>query len=694
MLAGQLEIQMSADLARLSNDMRKAQRMVGDAMTDIKSSVASAKAMLEALGIGLSAGYFVSLIKGTIDAEEHLYNLTKSTGLTVKELAGLKLLARESGTDLDGLAKGIDKMSVAIGKDPEKFRALGVTAKTNKEALMQFADIFKLLPDIQQRNALAQAVFNKSWAELAPVLAKGGKSIGEILDKGAALSGVTDESAAQATKFNDQMAELETTMGKTAISIVNNLLPGMNDTALAMKKLAEEGNPVLALWRGLAGMGKISWDLLSPPDDLRKQLSPQGMISDLQVQIAQLERNKASGSGKLMAWIFGTPTEIDAQVAMLMARIDTIKKHAAELNLNQPSAPPAGPSAAAQAAAAAKAAAFLNAGKNKNKDMMAPQETPGADGTQVLIGLEKTYQNELLKRQDIINSAGMSASEKALADDMRNLGEKAQSARIEIEKLNISGTLSVEEYDAAIQRLNKDEADQAIAVKALAAEQDALNALWQYGATVALRNYLDEVQNVAKQTETMVTNGFKGMEDALVKFCQTGKLDFSSLANSIEADLLRIEIRQSITGPLAGMMGGMFGTSGMFGPGSNALGPVNATGTPMTYAANGAWFDNGAAHFAAGGIFDSSTPFKFASGGGFSKGVMGEAGPEAVMPLTRGRDGKLGVEGGGKSTTLNYAPVYHIDSRTDQADVRRLVDNSVKQGHAVLVDRLQRQGVI
>jgi hypothetical protein len=361
MLAGQLEIQLMANMARLADDMNKAQSTVSYAMKNIERAVGSAKSAIEALGIGLSAGYFVSLIKGTIDAEEHLYNLTKSTGLTVKELAGLKLLARESGIDLDGLAKGIDKMSVAIGKDPEKFRALGVTAKTNKEALMQFADIFNMLPDIQQRNALAQAVFNKSWAELAPVLARGGKSIGEIIDKGATLSVVTAESAAEATKFNEQMAELETTMGKTSISIVNNLLPGMNDTAAAMKKLAEEGHPVLALWRGLAGMGKISWDLLSPPDNLTKQLSPQGMISDLQVQIAQLERNKASGSGKLIQWIFGTPTEIDAQVAMLMARIDTIKKHAAELDMHAAVAPLV-PSKAAQDAAAAKAQAFLDNG--------------------------------------------------------------------------------------------------------------------------------------------------------------------------------------------------------------------------------------------------------------------------------------------------------------------------------------------
>jgi len=57
------------------------------------------------------------------------------------------------------------------------------------------------------------------------------------------------------------------------------------------------------------------------------------------------------------------------------------------------------------------------------------------------------------------------------------------------------------------------------------------------------------------------------------------------------------------------------------------------------------------------GIYTQPTFFKFASGASFS-GVMGEAGPEAVMPLKRGADGKLGVAGAGGATTVivnNYA---------------------------------------
>lgn len=64
--------------------------------------------------------------------------------------------------------------------------------------------------------------------------------------------------------------------------------------------------------------------------------------------------------------------------------------------------------------------------------------------------------------------------------------------------------------------------------------------------------------------------------------------------------------------------------------------------------ADGAPFSQGRVMpFANGGIVSGATPFGMRGG----MGVMGEAGPEAIMPLARGADGKLGVRGGGGGTT-------------------------------------------
>lgn len=79
---------------------------------------------------------------------------------------------------------------------------------------------------------------------------------------------------------------------------------------------------------------------------------------------------------------------------------------------------------------------------------------------------------------------------------------------------------------------------------------------WSMGASTALQNYLEEARDVYSQTESLATNAFKGMEDALVSFATTGKLDFKSLANSIISDLIRIQIRASMMKMFAGMFGG------------------------------------------------------------------------------------------------------------------------------------------
>lgn len=75
------------------------------------------------------------------------------------------------------------------------------------------------------------------------------------------------------------------------------------------------------------------------------------------------------------------------------------------------------------------------------------------------------------------------------------------------------------------------------------------------GGINGFKKYAEEVGDFARTAEDMVVNAFRGMEDALVSFVQTGKLDFKSLANSIIADLIRIQIQQTITQPLAQIFG-------------------------------------------------------------------------------------------------------------------------------------------
>lgn len=125
---------------------------------------------------------------------------------------------------------------------------------------------------------------------------------------------------------------------------------------------------------------------------------------------------------------------------------------------------------------------------------------------------------------------------------------------------------------------------------------------WALGAQRALLNYADESSNVFAQTESAVTNAFKGMEDALVQFVMTGKLDFKSLANSIISDLIRIQLRASMMQMFSGLLGGWMGA------GAQASGAVTSpvtgwgsvTGTALPGLASGGYTGPGGKHDPAG----------------------------------------------------------------------------------------------
>lgn len=133
----------------------------------------------------------------------------------------------------------------------------------------------------------------------------------------------------------------------------------------------------------------------------------------------------------------------------------------------------------------------------------------------------------------------------------------------ELNKQYNSGHISQQQYDQELAAL-KDYQQKRIALEKEADDKiTAAQADFYNGANRALQNYSDSVDNVAKSIEQVFTKAFSGLEDVLVNFVTTGKLNFTDLANSIIADIVRIQIQQSITGPLSkalssGLSGGGF----------------------------------------------------------------------------------------------------------------------------------------
>jgi lambda family phage tail tape measure protein len=174
------------------------------------------------------------------------------------------------------------------------------------------------------------------------------------------------------------------------------------------------------------------------------------------------------------------------------------------------------------------------------------------------------------------------------------------------------------------------------------------------------------------------------MTDAIIEFTKTGKLNFKGLVDSMIEGLIRYELQQqaiSMYGAskpgLMNLIGSIFGsgvgpiTANAFRAQDLAGGSVVTTGPSF---AKGGVYDAGLQTFAKGGMFTNSvvsspTLFKFAKG----TGLMGEAGPEAIMPLHRGSDGSLGVRSGSGSGGNVDVVVNNFGNQ--QATTKETTDN-------------------
>lgn len=190
---------------------------------------------------------------------------------------------------------------------------------------------------------------------------------------------------------------------------------------------------------------------------------------------------------------------------------------------------------------------------------------------------------------------------------------------------------------------NKDLIDQYIA---LLEKQAELKDSFTFNFIQPLKQAYEDSQNLGQSLGSSAVSAVNGLSDAFVNFAATGKASFSEFARSVLLDLSRIFARFAILKAI----GFIFPSLNLGGGSGGGTGP--ALSPYATGAAKGMVATNGIQPFAMGGIVNKPTLFKFASGGSMRNGLMGEAGPEAIMPLKRGADGKLGVAGGGTTSVV------------------------------------------
>jgi TP901 family phage tail tape measure protein len=145
-------------------------------------------------------------------------------------------------------------------------------------------------------------------------------------------------------------------------------------------------------------------------------------------------------------------------------------------------------------------------------------------------------------------------------------------------------------------------------------------------------------------------SGSMTAKEALGSFFKSVADMFLEMAAQIIAKQMTMIILQTILKALGG---------GAFSGGTSSAVPTDAAGWAGSFNTELPGITSiGKIGFAKGGAFSNSivsspTLFKFADGGSMRTGLMGEAGPEAIMPLKRGADGSLGVQANGLREAMN-----------------------------------------
>jgi hypothetical protein len=188
---------------------------------------------------------------------------------------------------------------------------------------------------------------------------------------------------------------------------------------------------------------------------------------------------------------------------------------------------------------------------------------------------------------------------------------------------------------------------------------------------------INKMQGIADTISSSMENAFMSMVDGT----KSAKDAFRSMAADIIKELYRVLVVQQLVGSFDRQAGTGSGIVGMIGKALlNADGNAFSSGRQIQAYANG-------------GVIGGPTYFPMA---GNKTGLMGEAGPEAIMPLKRGKDGKLGVSVDGSSGTVNVVNNINVSGGSDpaaiRAEVAKLMPQITSATKSAVIDARRRGG--
>ncbi|MGB2832993.1 MAG: hypothetical protein WBC07_08550 [Methylotenera sp.] len=688
-------------------------------------------------GLTLAAGatYFVTATKNFADYADEIGKAAQKVGTTTEKLSALKYAGdladasfEQVQTGLAKLAKNAEDFKDGSTSAIEAFAKIKIDPTTFKDSVDLFTAVSEKLSKMEdgsQKTAIAMALLGKSGKELIPLLNGGSAGLAEMAKEAKALGLTIDkDTAAAAERFNDGMTRLETASGGLARTIGQALLPSLLDTVEAMNKAIAKGNILEGVLRGIAGIGKIPFDLAIP----EQTFTATGRIKELREEVKKLQSYAdENNNGGVLYKFFGGAEKgaFDKQLQVAKNQLAAYEKFQNKLTNPKPVATQATNESVIQDAlsfdelakgislTSVKLAEFQKkrdeafssfaAGKISEEQYneikkaidkstaaltqhhVAKQKIDNSDAQAAARFIENiqkqdaltdksksqilAYEAAHLKLNDAQKKvvtgivADMTAKERAAEANKRWLEQSdlaRQQVTDEVDAIetreqayrDMADTLVRENEDLNVGLIQSDkerikaqldlEHARALArIEALGLESEQAQDLIDK-ETEHYQLKQKEIEQGLKKTKSISQElgaTFKSaFEDAVV-----GGSKFGDMLQGLEQDIIRLAARKTILDPLLGAFDQLLESFSSNGGGDGGGNFITDFFSGLFKNAKGGVYNSPSLSQFSGGVYSSPQTFAFAKGAG----VFAEAGPEAIMPLSRGADGKLGVKSSG-----------------------------------------------
>lgn len=270
--------------------------------------------------------------------------------------------------------------------------------------------------------------------------------------------------------------------------------------------------------------------------------------------------------------------------------------------------------------------------------------------------------------------------------EMLRIREEFQQKNVDLQRQYQSGDITEDLYRQELD-LNKRFLDERLRdQQGFYTASDAQRSNWAAGMKEGFANWADTASDYASQSADLVNNSMSGLVGNISEALAGNKVDWEDWSKSVLASMQKIILNAMIVNSLQSSMGGGGFLGGLFGGsagGSTPSGSYNSAASGLQLNAKGGAYASASLSAYSNSIVRSPTYFAFAKGAG----LMGEAGPEAIMPLTRSADGSLGVRVTGAQTASGGGGEIHITqhinvSGNGDAALNRAMQEAARQGAA------------